>query len=215
MRPGRSLAPVVLTALLTTCAPAASVQRTDVRLQVRFTLTDLDYRPIAGAPVRVEFGSDPDWQRPSSGYRFVTGAKGEHQFEARATLDKQLRKVPTNFVGSLLSGPQPTDHLMVGAELEYATFRWLYTVDMFRFSGEGDVLLDDASIYSSDGHGDFTRKAVHDADGWRIADLGSLVLTSPGHEAWDFKLQPDPADSAGTQWTLDIAFKRSPEPVRR
>jgi hypothetical protein len=47
-----------------------------------------------------------------------------------------------------------------------------------------------------------------------MADLEGLVLTSPGHQAWNFMLQPDPSNAAGTLWTLDIAFKRSPAPVR-
>ena len=148
-----------------------------------------------------------------TGHRFVTDAKGEHRFEARVSLDKQRRKLPTNFVASLLSGPQLTDHLLIGAELEYATFPWLYMVDVYRFPNGADVLLDGESIYSRARRGDFTRKASHDGDGWRIADLGNLVLTSPGHEAWNFMLQPDPADSKGTRWTLDMAFKRSPAPV--
>ncbi len=215
--PSRGLLPavVLVAAFVTTCAPAASVQRTSVALRVRFTLTDLDYRPIAGAPVRVVFGSDPGWQRQDSGYRFLTDAKGEHRFEARVNLDKQPRKLPTNFVSSLLSGPQLTDHLLIGAELEYTTFSWLYTVDIYRFPGGDDVLLDGESVWTRDSHSDFTRKASHDADGWRMADLGNLVLTSPGHQPWNFMLQPDPTEKAETQWTLDMAFKRSPAPIRR
>jgi hypothetical protein len=204
---------VTLTAVVT-CTPAGDLSPKNVSLHVRFTLTDLDYRPIAGAPVRVVFGSDPGWQHQQSGYRFVTDSKGEHRFDARVNLDKQPRKMPTNFVGSLLSGPQLTDHLLIGAELEYATFRWLYTVDVYRFPGGADVQLDGESVYSRDAQGDFTRKASHDEDGWRMADLGNLVLTAPGHEAWNFMLQPDAADEKGSQWTLEISFKRSPAPVR-
>jgi hypothetical protein len=212
----RSLAAIALVAaLVTTCAPAATGERIEVSLRVRFTLTDLDYRPIQDAAVRVVFGSDPTWQRRSSGHRFVTDAKGEHQFEARVSLDKQPRKVPTNFVSSLLSDPQLTDHLLIAAELEYATFPWLYTVDVYRFPGGADVLLDGESVYTRDARGDFTRKASYDSDGWHVADLGSLVLTSPGHQAWNFMLQPDPSNAAGTSWTLDMAFKRSPPPLRR
>jgi hypothetical protein len=201
--------------LLTGCAPAAGVQLREVQVRVRFALTDLDYRPIAGAPVRVVFGSDPDWQRRSSGHRFTTDAKGEHRFATRVSLDTQRRKIPTNFVGNLLSGPQLTDHLLIGAELEYATFSWLYTVGVFRFSDGADVLLDDEAIYTRDSEGNFTHRAVHDDAGWRIADLGGLVLTSPGHQPWNFMLQPESARAGATQWTLDMAFKRSPAPVRR
>jgi hypothetical protein len=49
---------VTLTAVVT-CAPAGDMTSKNVSLNVRFTLTDLDYRPIAAAPVRVVFGSDP------------------------------------------------------------------------------------------------------------------------------------------------------------
>jgi hypothetical protein len=212
---GRSLGTIaIVAALVTTCAPAASRDRIDVSLHVTFTLTDLDYRPIPSAPVRVVFGSDPHWQQQGNGYRFATDAKGRHRFEARVSLDQRRRKLPTNFVASLLSAPQLTDHLLIGAELEYATFRWLYTVDVYRFPGGADVLLDGESVYSRDAQGDFTRKASHEEDGWRMADLGNLVLTAPGHEAWHFMLQPDAADEKGSQWTLEISFKRSPAPVR-
>src|SRR5262245_15100259 len=149
MKPLWLFAVLAMSAVLQTgCAPTASVQRREVQLRVRFALTDLDYRPIAGAPVRVVFGSDPDWQRRSSGHRFTTDAKGEHRFATRVSLDTQRRKIPTNFVGSLLSGPQLTDHLLIGAELEYATFSWLYTVDVFRFPDGADVLLDGEAIYT-------------------------------------------------------------------
>jgi hypothetical protein len=124
-------------------------------------------------------------------------------------------RCPRTFVSSLLSGPQLTDHLLIGAELEYATFPWLYTVDVYRFPGGDDVLVDGESVWTRDSHGDFTRKASHDANGWRMADLGNLVLTAPGHQAWNFMLQPDPTEKAETRWTLEMAFKRSPAPVRR
>jgi hypothetical protein len=95
------------------------------------------------------------------------------------------------------------------------TFQWLYTVDIYRFPGGDDVLMDGEAVYTRDSHGDFTRKASHEGHDWRIADLGNLLVTSPGHQAWNSMLQPDPADASGAQWTLEIAFKRSPPPVRR
>jgi hypothetical protein len=212
----RSLASVGIgIALSTGCAAPADLRPRDVVLHVRFALTDLDYHPVASAPVRLVFGSDANWQRQLSGDRFITDTKGEHRFTARVSLDKRPRKLPTNFVGSLLSRPQMTDHLMVGAELEYMTFQWLYTVDIYRFPGGDDVLMDGEAVYTRDSHGDFTRKASHEGHDWRIADLGNLLVTSPGHQAWNSMLQPDPADASGAQWTLEIAFKRSPPPVRR
>jgi hypothetical protein len=215
MKHCRLLMIVAALGLLAMCAPAVDSQRVPIALAVHFKLTDLDYKPLVGAPARIVFGSDSQWQKAPSGYRFVTDARGEHRFAADVRLDKGLRKIPTNFVDSLLSRPQTTDHLMVAAELEYMTYRWLYAIDVYRFPGSSDVLLDDASIYSRDAEGDFTRKAEQDKDGWRIADLEGMVLTTPGHQPWDFMLQPDPSDATGKRWTLELAFKRSPPPVRR
>jgi hypothetical protein len=38
-----------------------------VTIDVRFTLTDLDSRPLAGQPVRLVVGSEPGWQDPDAG----------------------------------------------------------------------------------------------------------------------------------------------------
>jgi hypothetical protein len=97
-----------------------------VTLDVSFRLTDLDYKPLRGVPVRLVFGSDPDWQGANSGHRFVT-----------------------------------------------------------------------------------------DASGWTMPELSPLVLTHAGYEPWDYLLDADPGDPTGRRWTLRIAFKQWPPPVRR
>lgn len=186
-----------------------------VDLDVQFKLTGLDYTPIPNEPVRVVFGSDPDWQSPASGHRFVTDAAGASRFTARVTLDKQPRKVPTNFADSIVSGTQQTDHLFVGAELQYMTYRWLYAVDVCRFPNGGDVLLDRFAVYTPDARGRFVDQAEQTNGGWRMKPLNGMMLTLPGHEPWDFALQPDSSDPSGGRWTLKIAFKRSPAPVMR
>ncbi len=185
-----------------------------VALEVRFKLTDRDYKPLPAVPVRIVFGSDPGWQNPSAGQRVVTDAKGEATLKANVVLDKQLRKMPTNFASSLLSRPQETDHLRVAAEMEYMDQHWLYIVDIVRFPG-GDVMQDDFSLYTADAQGRFTQKAEQSANGWKIAGLGGLVLTKPGYEPWDFNLDIDPTDSSHKRWILRLAFMKYPAPVRR
>ena len=192
-------------------APAFAVP---VVLAVTFALTDLDYKPLAGVPVRVVFGFDPEWQQADAGHRVVTDAKGEARWEAPVELQEQMKKVPTNFVGSLLSGSQRAQYLRVGAEMTYFERPWLYTVDLYRFAG-GDTLQDDSAVYTRDERGAFTRKAKQDKNGWTMADMGGLVLTMPGFEAWNFALDPDPADPAHKRWTLRLAFKKAPTPIRR
>jgi hypothetical protein len=185
-----------------------------VSLDVTFKLTDLDYKPLAGAPIRVVFGSDPDWQGGDAGHRFVTDSKGEARWTQEAVLTDRMRKHPTNFASSLVSAPQSTQYLRVGAEMTYFEKPWLYTEDLYRFPG-GDTLLDSAAIYTRDDRGAFTRQAKQDKNGWTIDGLGGLVLTTPGIEAWDFALDPVSGDPSGRRWTLRLGFKKSPAPVRR
>ena len=200
---------------LAMCAVSGAASADPVALAVEFKLTDLDDAPVPGAPVRLVLGSTPDWQSPSAGHRFVTDAGGAYRFAAPVVLDKQLRKLPTNFLSSLASRPQQAEHLRVAAELEYMTFRWLYAVDVYRFAAGGEVLLEGLSVYTRDGRGEFTSRAKRDAGGWLMADLGGLALTQPGYEPSNVMLQPDPGDPSHLRWTLRIAFKKSPAPIRR
>jgi hypothetical protein len=48
-----------------------------------------------------------------------------------------------------------------------------------------------------------------------MADLKSLVLTMPGHEPWDYFLEPGAEGTTPPKWTLRLAFKRWPPPIRR
>ena len=183
----------------------------NVILDVNFKLTDLDYKPLSNTPVRLVFGSDKDWQSPTAGQKLMTDAKGEAKLTANVVLDKRSKKMPTNFLSSLMSAPQQTDHIVVGAELEYMQFRWLYTVEIFHFR-DGTDMLGEVAIFSRDERGRFTRKAERKGTDWTIADLPGLVLTTPGYEPWTFALQPDPGEK---RWQLNLAFKKFPPPVRR
>jgi hypothetical protein len=216
MTPPVAAVVVLVSIALAICpdAPAGLPARA-VDLDVHFRLTDLDYKAIANEPVRVVFGSDADWPAPTSGHQFVTDADGASRFIAHVGLDKQPRKVPTNFADSLVSGTQQTDHLLVAAELRYMTYRWLYAVDVCRFPNGGDVLLDRFAVYTPDASGRFVDQAEEMNGGWRMKPLNGMMLTMPGHEPWDFALQPDDSDTSGGHWTLKIAFKRSPAPVMR
>jgi hypothetical protein len=195
-------------------APAAPARHA-VDLDVQFRLTDLDYAPIANEPVRIVFGSDADWQASATGHRFVTDAGGTARFVAHVTLDKQSRTVPTNFADSVASVTQLTDHLLVAAELRYMAYRWLYAVDVCRFPKGGDVLLDRFAVYTPDAGGRFVDRAEELNGGWRMKPLHGMMLTMPGHEPWDFALQPEGSNPSSGRWSLKIAFKRSPAPVMR
>ena len=200
---------------MATFGTAADRAAAPVTIDVHFTLTDHDSKPLAGQPVRLVLGSEPGWQNPDAGKRFVTDANGEYRFSTKAVLDQRLRKMPTNFVSSLLSRKQRTNHLSVAAELGYMTFRWLYAVDVDRFPDGTSLFLDELSIYTPDSGGRFTTRATHDDSGWRMADLGGMVLSTPGYQLAHVALLPDESDSTHPRWSLRVAFQRQPAPTRR
>ena len=188
----RAVAAIALLATLF-AGNAFAQQQHEVTLDVHFQLTDPDYKPLRNVAARVVFGSEAAWQSANAGTRVTTDAKGESRFERKVTLDRRAKKMPTNFVDSLLRGKQPVEHLAAGVELEYAGERFLYVIDIDRFPDD-TVLLDGTSLFARDAQGNYTRK-VADNHGW---------------EAWHFLLVPETAD----RWRLDLALLRRPDPVR-
>lgn len=183
-----------------------------VQLEVQFKLTDLDYRPLAGEPVRVVLGGG-DWQAPEAGHAFQTDSQGEGHFTVSAALDRRWRQ-PHGATVSLPSLPEHTLHLMAAAELSYAGHRWLYAVDLCRFKN-GDVMQDGFEVYTRDGKGRFAVKTPNKAGDWRMADLNGLALSSPGNQPWQAFLEPVDETANPPKWRLKLAFKRAPAPVMR
>ena len=194
---------------------AVQAQGAPAPTDVVFKLTDLEYAAIPGVDVRIAFGPTEAWRARDTGTRFVTDAAGEFRFTTSVVVDEQPKKLPTNFADSLLARPQATDHLRIAAELPYMTFRWVYVVDLWRFRTSGDVLTDGLAVYTPDAAGRFTQEAKRVDGGWLMADLKGLALTTPGYEPWDFRLEPGGAETSSPRWSLRLAFKRSPPPVRR
>jgi hypothetical protein len=58
-------------------------------------------------------------------------------------------------------------------------------------------------------------RAAHDDSGWRMADLGGMVLTTPGYQLAHVALLPDETDSTHQRWSLRVAFQRQPAPTQR
>jgi hypothetical protein len=215
MSHGAPAALALVLAMIGPCAAADPPAQT-VTLDFTFKLTDPNYAPLTNAPVRVVFGSEKGWQSPGAGRKIVTDAKGEARFSAPLSLERRMKKKPTNFASSLVSSAQPVEFVRVGAEMEYASFRWLYAIDVYRFP-DGDSMLDGFDIYTADDKGAFTRKAKHEpkGGGWLMADLNGMALTTPGYDPYEFMLAPDPSDKSGKRWRLNVSFKRYPAPVMR
>jgi hypothetical protein len=178
-------------------------------LDVHFKLTDIDYKPLPNVPVRLIFGCDNDWQSKDAGRKFATDEKGEAHFTADVVLDKRWRKIPTNFVDSLMSVPHPREHLLAGAALDYMGFNAIYAVDIVCLPG-GTTMQDNFTLYAADASGNFTREVDPRNYASLRPDLGRVVLRGPGYEPWDYSLLPT-EDSK--HWTLKLAFKKSPPPI--
>jgi hypothetical protein len=184
-----------------------------VNAEVEFSLASPDGRPVSDAPVRLVFGPSPERQSPAAGHTATTDSTGRVRVATSITMDKQPRQRPTNFVDSLFTRAEATDHLVVGAELDYMTFRWLYVIELFRFQQGGDIVVEGPRLFTRDEQGRFSREANSVDGGWDIADLGGMRLTTAGHELTAFALEPK--DGAAGTWTVSLTFVRQPEPVRR
>jgi len=190
-----------------------------VSLEVEFKLTDLEYKPLPGQPVRLVFGDSGDWQSPNAGNRFATDSNGEARFTTQTVIDRRWRPVNVGFTG--LSLPTRTDHLQIAAELEQVvpavnggkdfTFHLLYKMDVDRLPGGDCSTQDFTAVYMPDAQGHFTAKVP--PTGMPVPNSGGLVLSGVAYQTWDHMLEPQ--DPAKTRWKLKLAFKRSPPPVRR
>jgi hypothetical protein len=190
-----------------------------VSLDVHFKLTDMEYKPLPGQPVRLVFGAAKDWQDPNSGDRFVTDANGEAVFNTKAVLDRRWTSVPVGFTG--LSKPVRADHLQIAAELERVlpgvsagkdlTVHQLYKMDVDVLPGGDCATYDFTDVYLPDAHGRFTNALPQ--PGMTIPNSGGLILSGIGYQTWEHQLSP--ADEARTHWSLKLALKRLPPPVRR
>jgi hypothetical protein len=191
-----------------------------VPLDVDFKLTDEDYHPIAGVPVRLIFGT-PDWQAADAGIRIVTDENGMARFTTQAVVSRRWGS--TNIGFTPFSMPFRGDHLAVAAELAYAlptrdggeaTYRWLYTARIDRLP-DGDCRTDDLDkVYAAGPDGRFTQLVGENAagpnfsglvDGWKVA--------SAGYRMWDYMLLRVEGSGDGGTWHLKLAFLRRPKPV--
>jgi hypothetical protein len=188
-------------------------------LEVAFKLTDDQYQPLAGVPVRLVFGT-PDWQAPDAGIRVVTGDDGTARFTTTAVVGRRWNFVNIGFTP--FSMPFRADHLAVAAELAFvvpqrdggeATHRWLYTADINRLP-DGDCNTNDLDkVYAAGADGRFTQLVGANAAGPNFSGtVDGMMLGSAGYKLSDFMLsRRDGADRKA--WNLKLAIVRKPKPM--
>lgn len=213
---------LLLTGLLASIAGTSHAD--PIQLDVTFKLTDQDYQPLANRTVRIAF-SGQDWQSPDAGQRVTTDAQGTAHFTATVTLDQQTQWRNIGFTP--FSWPSKTDHLLIAAEMERVlpvdgkdqTFHWLYTENIFHFaSGETSGGYVDA-IFTKDASGRFTRRLEPNLGNLQMAQRSDLedraIAGDEGYVPADFGLDVDESDPAHPHWTLSLAFKEMPPPIRQ
>jgi len=193
-----------------------------VALDVEFKLTDIEYKPLAGVPVRLVFGL-ADWQAPDAGTRIVTATNGAATFTTQAVIDRRWSFSNIGFTP--FSVPFRADHIAVGAELAFAIPKkdgddtihyWLYTADIDRLP-DGDCSTDDLDkVYETGADGRFSKLVGRNASGPNFhALVDGWMLANAGYQLWDFELDPDGRDNAAARWHLKLAIKRMPKPQLR
>jgi hypothetical protein len=194
--------------------------RTAASLDVEFKLTDDQYQPLAGVPLRLVLGV-ADWQAPEAGLRIVTAPDGTARFTTQALVDRRWQFFNIGFTP--LSMPVRTDHIAVAAELAFALpkrdgedtiYHWLYTADIDRLP-DGDCSTDDLDeVYEAAPDGRFTKLIGSNAAGPNFeTQVDGWLLSSAGYKLWDFQLTPKEDAPAGQSWRLKLAIMRKPKAV--
>jgi hypothetical protein len=191
-----------------------------VPLDVELKVTDEDYHPLAGVPVRLVFGTQ-DWQAPDAGIRIVTDQDGMARFSTPAVIARRWSF--TNIGFTPFSMPFRADHLAIAAELAFVipkrdggetAYHWLYTARVDRLP-DGDCSTDDLDkVYEAGPDGRFTRLVGRNAagpnfdgmvDGWRLA--------SAGYRMWDSMLDRVEGAADSKRWHLKLGLMRRPKPI--
>ncbi len=204
---------------------AMNFANAQVPLDVDFKLTDLEYAPLAGVPVRLVFGAGKDWQGADAGNRIVTADNGEARFTTTAFIEREWRTTSFFFVPV----PGRVNHLMIAAELERSlplddqgkqwSARFLHTMDIYSY-GDGHCVTNEfMNLYRKDESGCFAQPvpraplpAGSPGTAWKVPELGNQLLWGMGYKPSNFSLRPD---ASGQGWTLKLAIARLPLPVRR
>jgi hypothetical protein len=188
------------------------------QVDVELKLTDKEYQPLPGVPLRVVLGT-ADWQSPDAGTRIVTAEDGTARFTTEGVIDRRWKFVNIGFTP--FSRPYRADHIAVAAELEFVLpkkdgadviYRWLYNADIDRLPDGTCSTYDLDAVYEADADGRFTRLISSNAAGPNFnAQIDGWVLSSAGYKLWDFTL--DPPDTEAGRWHLKLGLMRFPKPL--
>lgn len=184
-------------------------------LYVQVTVRQPDRSLAVGIPLRVIVGTPPGWQLADAGTRCVTGDDGSCNLESPLVLEDRRRKLPSNFLSTLLASRERTRHLQVGLELEYAGRPWLTVIDADRFGNGTTAQLDPMRVYGRATDGRFTDDVPRNDGAWRKRLPSGQVMSLPGFDVTSVQLDPDPDVPNDALWRLLVGLTRWADPVLR
>lgn len=193
-----------------------------VPLDVELKVTDEEYHPLAGVPVRLVFGL-PDWQAPDAGIRVVSGDDGTVKFTTEAVIERRWSSSNIGFTPFRM--PFRAGHLSLAAELVFTVPRrdggdfdhhFLYTADIDRLP-DGDCSTDDLDkVYEAGPDGRFSKLVGSNAAGPNFDGvIDGFRLGGAGYRMWNSMLEPaadTPSGVAPKSWTLQLGLMRRPKP---
>ncbi len=187
-----------------------------VTLDVLVTLREPDRSPAAGVPMRIVLGASQTWQAPDAGTMRVTADDGTCHVVESFALDDRRRKMPTNFLSSLLASSERTRHVQLAVEMEYASRPWLTAIDIDRFENGSSARLEPMRVYGRAANGRFTDDVPLINGAWNARLPTGKVVSVPGFDVTSASIDPDASVTpVGSQWTVRITLTRWPAPVPR
>jgi hypothetical protein len=182
-----------------------------VTIDVLLTLRDADRTAAVGVPVRLVLGAPDNWQAADVGSRRVTADDGTCHIIETFALGDRRRKMPSNFLSSLLASTERTRHLQLAIEMEWAGRPWLTVIDVDRFASGASVRLEPMRIYGRAANGRFTDDVPQIDGAWHARVPTGKVVSVPGFDVTSASIDPDPSITpVGAQWMARMTLTRWP-----
>lgn len=187
-----------------------------VTLDVLVTLREADRSPAVGVPMRIVLGATQAWQAPEVGTHRVTADDGTCHLVESFALDDRRRKMPTNFLSSLLASTERTRHVQIAVEMEFAGRPWLTAIDIDRFDNGSSTRLEPMRVFGRAANGRFTDDVPQINGAWNARLPTGKVVSVPGFDVTSASIDPDTSVTpVGSQWAARITLTRWATPVQR
>jgi hypothetical protein len=154
-------------------------------------------KPVTGLPVRVVLSSDPQWQGPDAGTRYVTDERGRVRDSRPVRMEKKRVGLDIPLVTHAAVG------FDIGIQVETGKgMPLLYTLTLDEVKKAHGTLISNTQVFTRGADGGFTRKVdlTWSATNNQIQD----VYTLPPRDAKSFDRLPDPPPFRITQRNVQL-----------